>query len=106
MDPYVVFDCQRVLPNRFALTLAAAARSRALRRGSGPRLDKDDAGVSDLALHEIAAGVFTPRELQPFLPVTDGKRLLAPHVPGSRLCGGGSPGAAATPASPPGETVH
>ena len=30
MDPHVVLDCQSVLPNRFALTLAAAARSRAL----------------------------------------------------------------------------
>lgn len=37
MDPFVVIDCAKVLPNRIALTLAAAARSRALQRGVQPR---------------------------------------------------------------------
>lgn len=37
MDLFLVFDCQKVLPNRFALALAAAARSRALARGAGAR---------------------------------------------------------------------
>ncbi len=32
MDPHVVFDCQKILPNRFALALAAAARTCALKR--------------------------------------------------------------------------
>lgn len=34
MDPFVVFDCQQVVPDRFALALAAAPRSRALLRGA------------------------------------------------------------------------
>lgn len=73
MDPHVVFDCQKALPNRFALTLAAAARSRALGRGAEPRLDADNGSVTDLALHEIAAGVFTRNELAPFLLDPGGK---------------------------------
>lgn len=71
MDTHVVFDCQKVLPNRFALTLAAASRIRALARGAEPRLDAVDRSVGDLALHEIAAGVFTRDELAPFLPGAD-----------------------------------
>ncbi|AYM66096.1 DNA-directed RNA polymerase subunit omega [Agrobacterium fabrum] len=45
MDPHVVFDCQDVVPNRFALTVAAAARARALSRGAEPRLDLPSAGA-------------------------------------------------------------
>ena len=64
MDPHVVFDCQRVLPNRFALTLAAAARKRALNRGAEPRLAPwSGAGNGDVALCELAAGAFSPEEL-------------------------------------------
>ncbi|WMT92943.1 DNA-directed RNA polymerase subunit omega (plasmid) [Pelagibacterium sp. H642] len=50
------------------MTLAAAARARALRQGAEPRLEIDSAGVADLALKEIAASVFPPQELAPFLP--------------------------------------
>jgi DNA-directed RNA polymerase subunit omega len=67
MDPYVVFDCESVLPNRFALALAAAARRRALASGAQPRLDAAAIGKSELALHEIAQGVFTSDELGLFL---------------------------------------
>ncbi len=76
MDPHIIFDCEKVLPNRFALTVAAASRSRALSRGAEPRLDMGDASVSDLALHEIAAGVFTREELTPFLPAGDRRPAL------------------------------
>ncbi|MGI0526727.1 DNA-directed RNA polymerase subunit omega [Rhizobium giardinii] len=106
MDPHVVFDCQKVMPNRFALTLAAAARSRALARGAEPRLDAANRSVSELALHEIAAGVFRERELAPFLPGTDGRRSLPPPDPGSKLRDGGSARAAAAPASRALETFH
>lgn len=106
MDPHVVFDCQKALPNRFALTLAAAARTRALGRGAEPRLDADNGSVTDLALHEIAAGVFTRNELAPFLLDPGGRRSLPPPGPGSRLRGGGCGSAAAAPASRQGETVH
>jgi DNA-directed RNA polymerase subunit omega len=85
MDPHVVFDCQKVVPNRFALTLAAAARSRALARGAEPRLDAADRCVGELALHEIAAGVFCERELAPFLPEAGGRRSLPPPVRGRRF---------------------
>ncbi|WP_411032798.1 DNA-directed RNA polymerase subunit omega [Shinella sp. BYT-45] len=106
MDPHLVFDCQKVLPNRFALTLAAAARSRALARGAEPRLDTDDRSASELALHEIAACAFCEHELEPFLPGADGRRSLPPPDPDSRLCGGGCGSAAAAPASRARETVH
>lgn len=106
MDPHVIFDCARVLPNPFALTLAAAARSRALSQGAEPRLDIDDGGVSDLALREIAAGAFTQDELAPFLPGAGGWRSLPPPDPDSRLRDGGSGSAAAAPASRPRETAH
>jgi DNA-directed RNA polymerase subunit omega len=95
MDPHVVFDCQKVLPNRFALTLAAAARSRALGSGAEPRLHSDHAGASDLALHEIAAGMFTRKELAPFLPAEGGRPSLSPPDPAPRLVHGGE-GAGAT----------
>jgi DNA-directed RNA polymerase subunit omega len=106
MDPHVVFDCQKVLPNRFALTLAAAARSRALSRGAEPRLDRDHAGASDLALHEIAAGMFTAKELVAFLPAEGGRRTLPPPDSVPRLRDGGSESAAAAPVSRTRETVH
>ena len=63
MDPFVVFDCEKVLRNRFALTVVAAARSRALKTGSDPRLERPTTDIVDLALQEIAAGVFTRDEL-------------------------------------------
>ena len=66
MDPFVVFDSQQVLHDRFALTLAAAMRSRALKAGKEPRIDRRDLPAQDLALHEIAAGAFTDEELAPF----------------------------------------
>jgi hypothetical protein len=64
MDPHVVFDSQKVVPNRFALSLAAAARKRALNHGAERRVaGVPAAGNGDLALHEIAAAAFTPAEL-------------------------------------------
>lgn len=106
MDPHVVFDCQKVLPNLFALTLAAAARGRALARGAEPRLDAADRSVGELALHEIAAGVFRESELAPFLPGACGRRSLPPPDPGTRLRDGGSTSAAAAPASRSRDAVH
>jgi len=69
MDRHVVFDGQKVLPNRFALSLAAAGRKRALNHGAERRLvGFPDAGNGDLALHEIAAAAFSPAELSAALP--------------------------------------
>lgn len=67
MDPFVVFDCQQVVPDRFALALAAAARSRALLRGAQPRLAGSGKGATEVALQEIAGGAFNRTELAPFL---------------------------------------
>lgn len=89
MDPFVVMECQKVLPNRFGLTLAAAARSRALRRGAEPRLAVSHEGTTELALQEIAAGVFTPEELTPFLPGAGGHAALPPPDTDTELCGDG-----------------
>ncbi len=103
MDPHVIFDCQKVLPNRYALTLAAAARCRSLARGAEPRLGPAAAGPTKLALHEIAQGAFTPDELAPYLiePGEAPRRLSC----GSKLplCGGGD---AAAPVSCCEEAVH
>jgi DNA-directed RNA polymerase subunit omega len=67
MDPLVVFDCQQVVPNRFALTLAAAARSRALLCGARPRLTRSGGKATEVALQEIAGHAFSRQELAPFL---------------------------------------
>ncbi|MNL48984.1 DNA-directed RNA polymerase subunit omega [compost metagenome] len=102
MDPLVVFDCQKVVPDRFALTLAAAARSRALNRGAEPRLVQPGQSTSRCALHEIAAGAFTPEELAPFL--SRGQRSLALPTPAS-LREGDAIASLASP-SPAEETLH
>jgi DNA-directed RNA polymerase subunit omega len=76
VDPFVVFDCEKVLRNRFALTVVAAARSRALKTGSAPRLKRPTTDILDLALQEIAAGVFTRDELDPCQLDRDAARSL------------------------------
>jgi DNA-directed RNA polymerase subunit omega len=86
MDPFVVFDCAKVLPNRFALVLAAAARSQALHRGAQPRSDKETNSAIDLALNEIAAGAFTPAELER-LPLERKMQPISSPASGEKLCG-------------------
>ena len=75
MDPLIVFDCQKVILNHFALALAAAARARALNRGAGPRINEEALTHSELALHEIASSAFSPQELEPFLRAGSALRL-------------------------------
>jgi len=70
MNPMIVFDAQEVVPDAFALALAAAARTRALRRGAEPRVDAEVAPGPYLALSEIAAGAFITEDLAPFLLTT------------------------------------
>lgn len=67
MDPLIAFDAQRIIPNRFALAIAAAGRARALARGSKPRLSGRPGDNAGLALGEIAAAAFEPDEIEPFL---------------------------------------
>ncbi|ABS17314.1 DNA-directed RNA polymerase subunit omega (plasmid) [Brucella anthropi] len=107
MDPHVIFDCEKALPNRFVLVLAAAARTRALNRGAEPRLALGDRNAGDLALQEIAAGAFSEEELAPFLlPHRAEARLLPAPSTISELCGDGRSKAAAAPAASPTEAVH
>jgi DNA-directed RNA polymerase subunit omega len=57
MLPAITMDCQRAVPNRFALVLLAAARIRALMRGDAPRVPQNADPPLQVALREIAAGV-------------------------------------------------
>jgi DNA-directed RNA polymerase subunit omega len=82
MDPFVVFDCQQVVPDRFALALSAAARSRALLRGAQPRLAGSGKRATEVALREIAGGAFSRAELAPFLRVNGSRRAVPKH----KLC--------------------
>jgi DNA-directed RNA polymerase subunit omega len=104
MDPLVVFDCYQQLPNRFALARAAAARSRALNAGVVPRVEATGSRGTDLALREIAAGVFGRQELEPFLPGRPVPLMLAE----TNELRGGEPlhKDAAAPGSRARDTVH
>jgi len=105
MDPLTVIDAKKVVPDPFALTVAAAARARALRHGAEPRIDAEAEPGAQLALSEIAAGAFAEEELAPFLSNAPAKeRRLAPPAARPRLCHGGQ-AAAAAPVLPP-MTVH
>ena len=77
MDPLVVFDCQKLVPNRFALALAAAARARALRKGEPVRVQTAGLESTEVALREIASGAFTPNEMGFFFPRNSMPKLLA-----------------------------
>jgi len=96
MNSLIVFDAQKVVPDPFALTVAAAARARALRLGAEPRIDAEVEPGPQLALSEIAAGAFAEEELAPFLPDCGaGVPRLAPPHRGLTLCDGGQMAAAA-----------
>lgn len=63
-----VEDCLARLPNRFALVLLAATRTKQLLKGSQPRVQADNKEIV-LALREIAQGKVTPsKPLGDFLP--------------------------------------
>jgi DNA-directed RNA polymerase subunit omega len=76
MDPLIVYDCQKQVPNRFGLALAAAARARALRKGVPVRVQTAGLESTEVALREIASGAFTPKEIGVFLPGTSMPPLL------------------------------
>ncbi|MGZ2433142.1 DNA-directed RNA polymerase subunit omega [Rhizobium sp. BK327] len=105
MDPLIVFDCKRVLANRFALAVAAAARSRSLNRGAEPRFEMPRATASVIALNEIAQSSFLPGELALFLIEPAEAKPHPPREPSIQLRGGGRH-AAAAPASDSPEAVH
>jgi DNA-directed RNA polymerase subunit omega len=63
-----VEDCLARLPNRFALVLLAAARTKQLFKGSKPRVQADNKEIV-LALREIAHGkVFPTKPLGDIIP--------------------------------------
>ena len=105
MNSLIVFDARKVVPNPFALTVAAAARARALRQGAEPRVNAEAEPGPHLALREIASGAFAEAELAPFLPDcgAGAPRVAAPQRR-LKLCDG-SQTAAAAPVLPP-RTVH
>ncbi len=70
MARITVEDCLKKLPNRFALVLLAAARTKQLYKGSQPRVQTDNKEVV-LALREIAAGNVVPAR-----PLKEGYQLL------------------------------
>lgn len=67
MDHVFTVECQRFVPNPYALVHVAAARARALRRGAPPRREIDVRSPGYAALSEIAAGAFTSDELTTLL---------------------------------------
>ncbi|WP_210528520.1 DNA-directed RNA polymerase subunit omega [Rubellimicrobium arenae] len=104
MNPLIVFDAKKVVPDPFALTLAAAARARALRQGAEPRVIAGAAPGPHLALAEIAAGAFAKGELASFLPDAAGVPRLAPPKPRLAIGDGGRPAVAVS--VPAKGTVH
>ena len=105
MNPLIVFDAKKVVPNPFALVVAAAARSRALRQGAEPRVDSEVEPGPHLALGEIAADAFAEEELAPFSSIAGAEaRRLSPPEPRPRLCDGGQTAAGAPVLSP--RTLH
>jgi DNA-directed RNA polymerase subunit omega len=65
MDPLIVFDCEKAVPNRYALAIAAAERARALIRGGELYLRKRRRATPvELALREIA-GSDTSTRIKP-----------------------------------------
>ncbi|MBX4871083.1 DNA-directed RNA polymerase subunit omega [Rhizobium bangladeshense] len=105
MDPLIVFDCERVLANRFALAVAAAARSRSLNRGAEPRLEVPGVAASELALKEIAQNSFAQDELALFVIEPEEAKRLPSRQFEIQLRGGGSH-AVAAPVSERKEAVH
>lgn len=104
MDPLVVFDCQKQVPNRFGLALAAAARARALRKGMPVRIQTAGLESTEAALREIASGAFTPKELGAFLPSNSMPPLLG--APDQLRDSEPWQKEAVAPGSPSRETVH
>jgi DNA-directed RNA polymerase subunit omega len=104
MDPLVVFDCQKQVPNRFGLALAAAARARALRKGVPVRVQTAGLESTEVALREIASGAFAPKELGVFLPGTAMPPLLG--APDQLRDSEPWQKEAVAPGSPSRDTVH
>ena len=67
MEHVFSVECQRFVPNPFALVHVAAARARAIQRGAPPRLQIENDSLGPLALREIAAGAFASGELERLL---------------------------------------
>ena len=104
MDPLVVFDCQKQVPNQFGLALAAAARARALRKGEPVRVQTAGLESTEVALREIASGAFTPKQIAVFLPGYSMPSLLG--APDQLRDGEPWQKEAVAPGSPSRDTVH
>ncbi len=60
MSRITVEDCLKRIPNRFELTLVAAARARQLSNGATPLVPEERDKPTVVALREIAVGEITP----------------------------------------------
>ncbi len=65
-----VEDCLARVPNRFALVLLAAARTKQLDKGSKPRVKSENKEVV-VALREVAAGKVSSKRTLPELVQKD-----------------------------------
>lgn len=65
--PVFAVDCDGLVANRFALVHAAAARARQLNRGEAPRVEVPWAKSPQIAVAELAAGAFSPSEVEALL---------------------------------------
>lgn len=106
MDPNVVFDCEKIVPNPYALALAAAARARALNRGAAPRVNVSAANATERALQEIASDAFSKDELVPFLPEQQTFTSACHSAHRKWLRSNSAERALAAPGSLPREAVH
>jgi DNA-directed RNA polymerase subunit omega len=61
-----VEDCLARVPNRFALVILAAARTKQLYKGSKPRVRSENKEVV-VALREVASGKVAPKRTLPEL---------------------------------------
>jgi len=56
MARITVYDCLKIIPNRFELTLAATYRARQLTNGATPMLEANRDKATVISLRELAAG--------------------------------------------------
>tara|TARA_B100000614_G_scaffold259350_1_gene283770 strand:- start:10879 stop:11130 length:252 start_codon:yes stop_codon:yes gene_type:complete len=75
MNPYIVIDAKKVVPDHFGLVLAASARGHALKAGAQPLVDDAECSPAELAMKEIASRAISEDDLTNFLSATKPRQL-------------------------------